>query len=518
MRKEENPTLRPSRMRRGLVTATVVLLVLLATGFILLLHYWPFTQAAVTEGLEDTVAGKVQIAAFHSTYFPIPGCVAEGVVITESGQGSPVLIMVRKLSIQTGLSDLFRNTIREVRAEGLRVVVPPGTGLASGKHRSATRPLNRLVSKFVADGAVVEFERRGKDKEESSGSLRFEISRLALLQRGGDSPIEFHTVLLNPEPPGEISAEGEFGPWRTEEPGATAVSGSYSFQHAKLDAFKGIGGTLSSQGRFSGNLGQIDVEGTTATPDFEVRRSGHRVRLNTRFTARVDGVNGDTFLQSLDVRLQDTSIQSQVSVKKHSGNGKLTSLHAGGKGRVQDLLRLFSKDNPPAMSGAISFKAGVSLPPGHRPFLDKLVLEGGFTIEGVRFTKASTQASFEELSARAQGQKVKKPGDAAAVTGDLSAHVTLRNGVATFSGLTFTAPGASAQLSGTYNLLNEHVNLQGTLQTQASLSHAATGIKAVLLKPLDPIFKRKPAGASVGVKLAGTYEKPLFGIDLDAHK
>jgi hypothetical protein len=33
------------------------------------------------------------------------------------------------------------------------------------------------------------------------------------------------------------------------------------------------------------------------------------------------------------------------------------------------------------------------------------------------------------------------------------------------------------------------------------------------LKPFDPLFKRKKAGAAVPVKMTGTYRDPHFGFD-----
>jgi hypothetical protein len=37
----------------------------------------------------------------------------------------------------------------------------------------------------------------------------------------------------------------------------------------------------------------------------------------------------------------------------------------------------------------------------------------------------------------------------------------------------------------------------------ADISHAATGFKSVLLKPLAPFFKRKNAGAAVPIAVTG---------------
>ena len=71
----------------------------------------------------------------------------------------------------------------------------------------------------------------------------------------------FRAALINTEPPGEIRSSGQFGPWNSEAPGITPVSGSYTFDNANLGVFEGIAGTLSSRGKFSGRLERIESEG-----------------------------------------------------------------------------------------------------------------------------------------------------------------------------------------------------------------------------------------------------------------
>jgi hypothetical protein len=41
------------------------------------------------------------------------------------------------------------------------------------------------------------------------------------------------------------------------------------------------------------------------------------------------------------------------------------------------------------------------------------------------------------------------------------------------------------------------------------------GAKALILKILDPFFKKKRVGYIVPVKITGTYEHPSFGLDLN---
>ena len=73
---------------------------------------------------------------------------------------------------------------------------------------------------------------------------------------------------MNPKPVGDIHSTGQFGPWQDDNPRDTPLDGSYSFTNADLATIKGISGTLSSTGKFSGTLGEIGVTGTTDTPDF----------------------------------------------------------------------------------------------------------------------------------------------------------------------------------------------------------------------------------------------------------
>jgi len=45
-------------------------------------------------------------------------------------------------------------------------------------------------------------------------------------------------------------------------------------------------------------------------------------------------------------------------------------------------------------------------------------------------------------------------------------------------------------------------------------SNTTHGMKALVLKVLDPFFKRKHAGYIMPVMITGTYEHPMFGLDL----
>ncbi len=325
--------------------------------------------------------------------------------------------------------------------------------------------------------------------------------------------MKFH----NPEPPGEIATRGEFGAWTKGRPGETPILGEYTFDRADLGVYGGIAGKLASNGKYAGVLKHIDIAGTTDVPDFEVRSGGHTVKLATQFTAFVDAVHGDTFLKRVDADFGRTNLivaGSVAGTKERKGKSALLDLTAR-QGRIEDILALFVKERRAPMSGAVAFKARAEIPPGKEPFLDKVKLQGTFGIDEGTFSKPETQKNVNELSAGARGENKEDP---ETVLTDLKGRVVLDRGVARFSDLSFGIPGADARMYGTYNILNHKIDLHGRMRVDTKISKTASGIKALLLKAIDPFFKKKKKGEVVPVHITGTYEHPQFGLDLTKPK
>ncbi len=373
---------------------------------------------------------------------------------------------------------------------------------------SASVGAQMSIRQLIMEGAVIELTPAGRDKP-----LRFDISNVALHPVAAGRPISFTVTLQSPVPPGIIKCAGVLGPWKWDAAGQTPLKGSFTFDHANLATFHGIAGILSSQGSFEGILQQINIVGSTDTPDFEVTRSAHAVHLKTQFQSVVNGVNGDITLNAVKAQFEKTTILAEGDLAGSVGKqGKTASIRMTvHDGRIQDLLRLFLKPERQPMTGSITFQATATLPPERRPFLQKILLDGNFGIEASRFTNPRIQAHINELSERAEGEKQNDPEN---VTSDLHGRVRLKEGVATFSNLFFSVPGASAEMRGTYNLISERVNLSGALRMKATASQASTGVKSLFLKLVDPLFKRKNAGAVLPVRLTGTYSHPSFGVSL----
>jgi hypothetical protein len=325
----------------------------------------------------------------------------------------------------------------------------------------------------------------------------------------------FHATLTNPTPVGQIDATGTFGPWRAVDPGLTPVSGRYTFEHADLGTIKGIGGILSSAGDFAGQLDRIDVRGTTTTPDFSVDVAGQPVPLDTRFHAIVDGTDGDTYLEPVDATFLKTALTASGGIYGQKGvKGRTIDLDVHMKsGRVEDVLKLAVKSKTPVMLGAITLDTKLLIPPGEAKVADKLRLNGRFRIDKARFTDPEVQKKLVTLSRRAKG-KQDDESIGGQVLSDMTGHFILRDGVIRFGTLTFGVPGALVTLAGSYNLRSEQIDFDGTFRMEATISQAVGGRwKGILLKPFDPLFKKKGAGALIPIKINGTREKPEFGVD-----
>jgi hypothetical protein len=94
----------------------------------------------------------------------------------------------------------------------------------------------------------------------------------------------------------------------------------------------------------------------------------------------------------------------------------------------------------------------------------------------------------------------------------------MAGGVITLPALTYTVPGATIQLKGTYGVEGGALNFLGNAKMDATVSQMVGGWKGLLLTPLDPYFKKNGAGTEIPIHIRGTREQPEFGIDFDRMK
>jgi len=513
---------RRSSLVRWSLMGLALVAVILGGMAILIIRNWPFTRQAVTVALQDRFARTVEMRSFRTTYFP-PGCVVEGLsFLHRQHKNLPPLITVRTLIVQASYGGMFsiQKRVDHVQVIGLHVLVPPkspngqGGGVMPLTDSSSKNSL--AIGEIRADGAVLEFMSSRRDTE----PFKLQVHQLTLDHVGEKGPILYRATLLNTEPPGEIRSTGQFGPWNSDAPGSTPVSGSYTFGDANLGVFEGIGGILSAHGKFNGTLEHIESEGGADVPNFHVSSSAHIVPMTTEFQAVVDGTNGDTQLLNVRSHFRRTTVLSSGGIAGQPGQrGKTVALEMIVKdGRIDDLLRLIAEDKNPSMTGSVTFHAKVKVPPGSLEFLKRLDLEGDFGIGNERFTNAEVQEPLNRLSESARGENKKQQAeDPETVLSNLKGHVSVKNGIATLSNISFSAPGTRAEIRGTYNLLDKTVNLQGVLHTNGKLSDTTSGFKALVLKAVGPFLKKKTVTV-VPFTVTGTSKQPSFALDFDAKR
>jgi hypothetical protein len=454
----------------------------------------PFTSTAAAKSLGEAFGSKTEFGTFRQTWFPRPGYDAKDVILIPEKGRNFGLARVAHLRVQATWLGLLQHHVRVLTADGITVRLRSlGEGAFAG-HAGTS-----VIEQAELRNAVLQI---GPGERE-----QFKFGDVDLKNVGHGRQVTFRIAVAIPRPAGDLELRGKLGPLEPGQLPAVPLEGSYTLNHADLRVFNGIAGMVSSKGTYSGELRRLLFHGETDVPQFSVTESGHVHHLNARFDGVVNGTNGDTSLDELRAAIDGTVLES-ASARVESAAAKLVSFDIrSARGRIQDLMLLFVKAPQSPILGPVRFRAHIALPPGPRPFKERVALAGDFGISGAGFSKPATQARADELSMRAEGQPRETR---ERVLSDLTGHVELRNGVATFSNLSFHVPGATANLSGTFDIVSERIDLQGKLATQAELSQMKTGISSVFLKLLNPVFKRRRAGAVVPVSITGTYADPQF--------
>jgi AsmA-like C-terminal region len=326
-------------------------------------------------------------------------------------------------------------------------------------------------------------------------------------------PWEFVAKLTNPTPPGQIQTRGTFGPWQADDPASTPLTGQYTFKDADLGVFKGIGGILTSDGKFGGVLQRIDIDGRATVPDFKLTIGGRPVPLETRFHSVVDGTNGNTWLNPVDAKLGDSPIHAEGGVVEETGqDGRTIALDVlMDKARIEDVLRLALKPSAkPPMTGRLQLKTKLRIPPGEPDVIERMGLDGSFEIATARFESLDVQGKINELSRRARG-KLDQP--AQRVVSNMKGRYVMKDGIIRFSSVSFDIPGAAVRLAGTYGMRHEQLDFVGTVSLEAKPSEMVTGFKSVLLKAVDPLLRRKDRTV-IPVVIEGTVADPKFKLDI----
>ncbi len=410
-----------------------------------------------------------------------------------------------KFTVDVGTLGGAAVMVRRARVEGLVIHVPPRRGRRGG---AGTGAANVVIGELEAPGSRLVLLPR----DAARAPLEFAMHRLVLRSAGRGRAMRYETELTNAKPPGQIRCRGSLGPWVAESPQDTPVSGVYTFEKADLGVFRGIAGTLSSQGKFGGVLGEMVVDGSTRTPDFRLTASGNAMPLETAFHAIVDGTNGDTRLEPVSGRLGSSRFLVNGSVARNAGErGKTVALTAAvAEGRLDDFLRLAMKGERPFLSGGIGMRAHIVVPPGRGEIADRLELKGTFRLREARFTSRTVQEQMDGLSRRAQGQPSNE--DISEVPCAMTGEFDMAGGRILFPRLGFTIPGAEVELAGEYLFGPQTLDFAGEARIEARVSEMTKSRwKRWVLKPVDPFFAKKGYGTVSKIRITGTRDQPKFG-------
>lgn len=528
MSESEESRLGRNRLRgrwRWVAGIAVLLVVALAALGIVVSRAEPTLRAMVIETLSTRFKSRVELDAFHVSLFK--GLQVSGTGLRVFGKTDPnnyepgfqPIINVAEFEFHLGIRSLFHSPIHvhTVYVKGLVLNLPPR------EHRSEMSKMapkggkiEIIVDELVSDKAqlIINTLRPGKLP------LEFDIENLKMTRIGPGSPMHFDANLTNPKPVGQIQSSGLFGPWQPDSPRDTPVSGTYSFDHADLGTIKGIGGILSSAGKYAGVLDKIAVDGVTDAPDFHLATGGRTVPLHTDFHAIVDGTSGDTYLQPVKARILNSWLVAVGSVVRvEDPNGHRVELDVVmQKGEIEDLLKLAVRTDPPIMNGSVRLKTKLDLSPGEADVANRLKLAGNFEVSGAHFTNEGIQGKIDALSMRSQGKpKQIHESGAESAQSDLKGTFKLSSGMISLSELEFAIPGTKVNLIGTYSLDGNEFDFRGKARFDAKLSHMVTGWKSILLKPADPFLSKNGAGTEIPVKITGTKSEPHFGFDF-GHK
>ena len=545
---EGRPAPRPRRRmtRRGWLSIGIVAAVLVATLASLLTRVTPHVRDLAVKALNERFDSETEIATLQVSIFPQPEVSGTGLVVRYKGRRDVApLISVKTFSASATIPGLIFKQLhlKTIDLEGLEIRVPPGglrgagvslpkkddrtPGKDARKDEGApppptdstdgtkTPPPTSTKSPILIDTINSRAARLQIDTDDPGKLPRvFEIHDLVMTDFGFDRAAAFEARLSNWKPAGEIHVKGTFGPWNTTDPRMTALGADYEFNDANLDTIKGIGGILSSKGRFHGVLERIRVEGTTDTPDFRVDVAGQPVHLQTRFAAVVDGTNGNTWLDPVEVTLADRShiVARGEVVRSEDVKGRKVYLQVTiDNARMEDIMRLAIKGKQTPLTGQMKLQTTFLLPAGEADVPQRLQLDGAFSIAKARFTSFDVQKRIDTLSRRGRGNT---SDTGPSVVSNLSGRFVMKDGRIRMRNLTFSVPGSAVELAGTFDLKSEQLDFDGHLLLDASLSETVTGFKSVLVRLAQPFFRRPGGGTKLPIRVSGTPDKPAFGLNV----
>ena len=508
--------------RRYRVLIAIVLSGLATVAVALTVARVPFSSETLRRRLVATLSsrldGDVELGRLTLRFYPELHVVGTDLRIHHRPRRDvPPLISVKQFTVRTGFIALWRKHVSHVNLEGLDIEIPPPNDDVGPRRPGADEPILGPIREVVVDELVADNARLTVLPRDPDGKPKIWLMHeLHLGSVGAGRKMPFRSLLANGVPPGEITTTGAFGPWHADEPGYTPIEGRFTLEHADLSVFEGITGILAGKGDYHGTLDTLYVNGETSTPDFTISNGGHPVALTTKYRAVVDATDGDTQLQEVDGTFLNTALVAKGGeFDLKNGTGRLVTLNVTmDAGRLEDVMRLAVPTTIAPMTGGLRLQAKLDLPPGDEDVVERLRLDGTFTITNGGFTNADIQQKVNDLSRRASAKMSDESAATLTARSNFSGRFILAGGTLTLPRVTFNVPGAVVNLSGGYGLRPpEPIAFSGSLSMDANISQTTTGVRSLLLKMVDPLF-RKDGRTVIPLRISGTRNAPAFGLDL----
>jgi hypothetical protein len=482
---------------------------LLAVAAVFISANWPYRHSKIRPMLEDMLASEVTFSGYHRTYWPNPGFVATGITMRrKSALNLPPLGHIDTLVVEGRWPDLvlLRRRVQLVDITGLHIVIP---AIGSKENRQDFPPGSSkdfdgpetMVERLMMHKSLLEIMRKNGQR------YSFPLKQLEIRNLHHGEAMTFAVDMQNAIPHGHILARGSMGPIKGATFITTPLTGNFAFTQVNLHDVGEIAGLLDSRGEFRGTLQSLNVEASAITKNFAVT-DGKPTPVEGTIQTTLHASNGSLDVRSIDVKIRDTGVHAlgTINGKDNATNLDITVDH----GRAEDLMRPFIHNEVP-ISGPVSLKSHAYVGPPGDGFMDRLRMTGSLNVLREKLTDEKTEKSLSAFSERAQGKQQntglepgpKAPPPGTDVLSSLEGPVSLKDAIVYTPQITFRVPGAEAILAGTFRFHDQAVHLTGKLKMDSDISHASTGFKSFLLKPLAPFFKKKNMGAVISIAVTG---------------
>jgi hypothetical protein len=511
---------------RSVLAGTVLVAATLAAGAAV--WYVQTAEPRLARDLErwlsERLNSEVSIDTLDVTLFPAVRI--EGVNLVLRIKGRPDLspfITIRKWTGTGDLLGLWNHRLQLVRIEGAEIVVPPGrkqdlkplsvNGGTDGGSSPTPQTGAPIVDRLEADHVLITVQPRDADRD----PVVWDVRDLAMRDFSLETASPFSATVDTPLQKDRAYATGTAGPWPRRDLQTLPLQGEYTFD-GDLGSVPGLEGEIHVEGSALGALERLETAGKASSPGLGLStKAGGRLPLTASYQGIFDGTSGDLALTRLTTQLGASTFDLTGSVLRRRGvRGRHVKLQASTPkpANLGDVMRLLVDGRNAPLTGRLGLRARLDIPPGENDVQDRLTVDGTFDVSQARFRDREIQERIDVLSRRGQG----RPADPtiAGVAADMEGQAVLRRRDLALSGVRFVVPGVAIEISGRYGLSSQRLDFHGIARLDATFSQTQTGARRLLLRPIDPLFRKDGAGTRLVVGIVGTREAPKVDVNLRA--